>query len=807
MLEHALAYVQRGFAVFPLHTPSPATGYCSCGKLLGRKKKDHCEAKHPRTPNGFRQASKDENQIREWWKQWPNANIGIATGVVSGFFVIDLDEKPEEGLSGSEGWAKLVTENGPDGNPPEIESGSGGIHLLYRHVEGVGNSNKAMPKGIDIRGEGGYIVAPPSVHFKGGRYTWINDAPLVEAPGWLVERLKSRVLFTPRDLVPEALGDARTVSEEDIRDFLSKQSHPDHVQVARAVLDGTSWGPSRHNKMVAFLGALRMFIMNKYDGATVDPDTTALLFASCTAAATAEGVNSITDCDWVAGLIRDLSANDGEFRARLKATAQAETAKSEQFITELANNGATFKQSSYALTDAGNAERLIDTYGSLIRFVPAWNKWMIWDGKRWALSMDGGEVMQLALKSAREIMSSMPYIEDPEGAEDIVKAYQKWAMKSESVVGLAAAVRACSTDPRVRVDFEQLDTEEFLFNVQNGVLDLETGKLLPHSSSRRISKISPVAYNPEATCPAWESFLLDAMGGDVEMVEYLQRWVGYMLTGTVLEHAMMFNRGTGGNGKGTFFDQITAVWGDYAVVCESDLLFKTHGNKHSTGLTDLFRARLAITSEVEENRSWDEQLVKRLTGGDALKARRMHENNWTFSATHKLVVLGNSDPVVRGTDDGMWRRIHCIPFDVSFVGREDRNLKARLTAEREGILAWAVRGCLAWRQRGLVKPQRVVDATLTYRLEQDSLGQFLAERCVVDKTAKVTRSEFREAYEIWCKDNGERYPLGSKAIANKMKHIGVKNDMCKRTDRTYAERAWKGVRLVKTEADQRLSLN
>lgn len=807
MLEHALAYAKRGWSVFPLFDPNPKTGYCACGRPSGRRQEGRCESKHPRMNGGFKKATTDENQIRRWWGQWPDASIGIPGGAANGFFVVDLDEKEAEGISGGARWAELVAANGPDNNPPEIETGSGGMHLLYKYVDGISTSTGSLPEGIDIRGSGGYIVAPPSIHYSGRRYAWANDGIPADPPEWLLTAIRTRTLVSADGLASEDLGPPHVVTVGDLREFLSKNADPNHLQVCRAVLEGTSWAPQRHNKMVAFLGALRMFIMNRYNGATVDPEGTSLLFEKCCEAATLEGVNSITDTSWIARLLRTLSVNDGEYRARLKATAEVEQAKAEQFIDELAANGANLKQSHYPLTHSGNAERLIDTYGNLVRYVPEWKKWLAWDGKRWVVSADGAEVSQYALAIARSIMSTIPYEVDPVANEDMKKAFMGWAKNSESAQNRTATKNLVAEDPRIRVSFESLDNDEYLFNVKNGVIDLKTGQLMPHSPTRQITKLAPVDYNPNAKCPMWEKFIHEAMDGSEEMAKYLQRWAGYMLTGSVKEHALMFNRGGGGNGKGTFFAQLTAIWGSYATTCEADLLLKSYGTKHSTGLTDLFRVRLAITSEIEEGRAWDEPLLKRLTGGDTITARRMREDNWSFTPTHKLAVQSNTDPVVNSTDNGVWRRMHAVPFGVDFRDRADKDLPKKLDAEQEGILAWCVRGCLEWQRMGLAAPQQVVEATKTYRMEQDSLGQFLSERCVLGEEYKVTRSELRAAYEEWCKENGEKYSLSPKKLVSQLKRLGLTQLMCKRQGREYSEAGWKGIKLIQNERDRMFAVN
>jgi P4 family phage/plasmid primase-like protien len=461
----------------------------------------------------------------------------------------------------------------------------------------------------------------------------------------------------------------------------------------------------------------------------------------------------------------------------------------------------TFAGGHYELTDSGNAQRMVDMYGENLRYVAEWKKWLVWDGKRWDMSSDGAPAMRLAYQSVQAIRDAARALIE-QGNDDLAKKVRAYAEAAESSYSLRSCVTLAATLPEVRINFESLDNDEWLFNVQNGTIDLRTGVLRPHRQADLITKISPIDYDPCAVAPTWERFVGEIMCSSQPMVDYLQRWTGYMLTGSVREQAVMFNRGDGGNGKGTFFARLQFIWGKYAVMCESDLLLKSQNSKHSTGLTDLFRARLAVASETEEGRSWDEPLLKRLTGGDLITARRMREDNWTFTPTHKIAVQANSEPLVRSTDDGVWRRMHVVPFDASFRGKPDRMLETRLVGESEGILAWAVRGCLAWQRLGLAAPEAVTKATNAYRASQDTFAQFVADCCYVHPEVRITRGELREAYMAWCTAQGD-YALPSKQFASRMRSIGLHEAKVKRDHAGTYERGWLGIRIAKTEAEQK----
>lgn len=305
-LASALAYAERGWPVFPLKVRS----------------------KEPATAQGFKDASTDPDTIQAWWAATPDANIGIPTGAASGLFVVDLDDK--DGRDGSQHWSDLAAMHGGDGAPLEHNTGSGGLHLVYRHVEGLRNSAGKLGVGIDTRGEGGYIVAAPSVHPSGGRYVWGTGAlaqGLELPPGWLVERLLQARL---PDAPPVRIEGSHTLTREDLEAFIAfKSRFPDaeaQVVVARAVLAGTSWGyGARHDRMVGFLGALRTFVLDKH-GAALDPASSSVLFDACTAAATAEGVKDPTDRYLIADLIAELQNADELYRGKLEASRAAKKA-------------------------------------------------------------------------------------------------------------------------------------------------------------------------------------------------------------------------------------------------------------------------------------------------------------------------------------------------------------------------------------------------------------------------------------------------------------------------------------------------
>ena len=366
-------------------------------------------------------------------------------------------------------------------------------------------------------------------------------------------------------------------------------------------------------------------------------------------------------------------------------------------------------------------------------------------------------------------------------------------------------LEVAKSDPMVVIHHDVLDSDTMLFNASNGTVNLRTGQLQPHRQMDLLTKMSPVVFDPNAKAPVWEQFLFRALSGNVELVDFLQRAVGYALTGSVQEHVLFFCYGNGANGKSTFLGTLHSLLGEYAAPAPRGMLFRSKGTeRHPTELATLHGLRFVTCSEIEEGQAFDEALVKDLTGGDRISARRMNEDFWSFAPTHKLFLAGNHRPVVRGDDEGIWRRMRLIPFTVTIPESErDAMLPEKLRAELPGILAWAVRGCVAWNAGGLQAPGTVKSATAQYRDENDVLGQFFRERVRIEERATVPRAFLRESYEFWCREIGAE-PVGPRRLASRLReraaaeHVTI-SDTTVRIDGGHVVNAWKGVRLLTNE--------
>jgi putative DNA primase/helicase len=394
-----------------------------------------------------------------------------------------------------------------------------------------------------------------------------------------------------------------------------------------------------------------------------------------------------------------------------------------------------------AEADLANARRLAAAYSDQLRYVVTWDRWLCWDVTRWACD-DTGQ----AVRYAKQVADRLPK-----------KVKGGGPSRTQTRAGIAAMLSLAGTEPQIAVAPGQLDADPYLLNVANGTVDLRTGELRPHEPADLLTKIAGAAYDPAAEAPGFAAFL-QRVQPDEAMRDFLARLFGHALLGKVVEHILAVLYGVGANGKTTLVEAVTKVFGDYGRPVDPGLLID-RGDVHPTGTAALFGLRLAITHETDAGRRLAEGTVKRLTGGDKITARRMREDFFDFDPSHSIVMHTNHKPVVRGTDEGIWRRLRFVPFLVVVPEAErDGKLLDRLALEADGILAWLVAGYRQWRDRGLAEPEPVTVATTAFRSESDMLGLFLTERCRLDagQHATVQSSVLFSEWIDWCKrENAE----------------------------------------------------
>lgn len=392
----------------------------------------------------------------------------------------------------------------------------------------------------------------------------------------------------------------------------------------------------------------------------------------------------------------------------------------------------------FPLTDLGNSERIAALFANDIRFV-AGVGFLVWDSKRWREDDIGG-AMQCAKQAIRNIWNeaaacangAAQATDETERQKlgDFAAKLGKWAFTSEARTKIVAALELAKSHPTIALRVGDLDSHPWLLNVNNGTLNLQTGELGPHEQSHHITKLAPFNFKPDAKCDLWLQFLYRIFDGSESMICFAQRAFGSTLAGKVLDHVLHIPYGSGANGKTTALETIGTILGSYAGSAAPKLLIKREGNAHPTELADLRGKRFVWSVETGDGGAFDEERVKALTGGDKIKARRMREDFFEFEPSHTLFLATNHRPVVRGDDEGIWRRIRLWPFDVIIPEVErDRELKGKLEAEADGILGWLVQGCIAWQRHGLNEPGTIREATAEYRVDQDRFGAWFDECC------------------------------------------------------------------------------
>ena len=321
------------------------------------------------------------------------------------------------------------------------------------------------------------------------------------------------------------------------------------------------------------------------------------------------------------------------------------------------------------------------------------------------------------------------------------------------------------------------------------IADLKSGAAYDPDPSILVSKTIATDYCSRSTCPNFEAFVYDIFEGDQDLISYVQRAIGYSLTGSTSEQCLFILIGDGANGKSTFVNVISKLLGDYSKAAASQTLVAKGSTSVGDDLVDLVGARLIPGSESEEGETLAEAKIKQMTGGDVLKGRPLYGKYIQFSISGKILLATNSLPSINNTDHGIWRRIQAVPFNRTFTSeQQDKDLGSKLNKELPGILNWAIKGCLDWQQQGLNPPQIVLEQVITYKTEMDSIAQFVEQECDIDADTRYSASKLYEAYRHYCQAIG-RKPQSTNAFKKALdKLTGVYQS------RTASGMQWHGIR-------------
>ena len=643
--------------------------------------------KIPLTSRGFYDASADKEVIKKWWAQSPKANIGLATGSKADLLVIDVDVKNDAG--GLASMEQLQLEFGELNSTRRVITPSGGYHLYFKHPrDGIKNTIGIRP-GIDIKTEGGYVLAAGSV-IDGNPYYVETDMDPQELPKKWVNLLvlgktspaaNDHTFAEPLDF---------TISEGGRNDALFKQAS------------------SLRNRNVPLEDAIGEILV------------------------------LARQCNPPLPQKEALSIVNGVY---------------ERYEPGLASN-----------TDLGNSKRLVKSHGDILRYLHEMRKWIYWDDSRWVIDEDG-KVMRYAKQTAISINKEASQISDDNRRSEA----QKHAKTSESLRSLSAMIDLAKTEEGIPLPASKLDTKNFVLGVNNGVVSLQSGELIAGSTKDLyLTKKATVCFDPEAQCPTWHAFLHQVLGGDEEFIRFIQKAVGYSLTGDTSEQVLFFLYGVGANGKSTFVNTLQTILGDYAQQAQVSTFMAKGKGAINNDIARLRGSRFLATTETEEGSRFNESELKQLTGGDTITARFLHQEHFEFKPNFKLWISGNHKPYIQGNDIGIWRRIKLIPFEVSVAPDEqDKDLTTKLLAESSGILNWALEGCRMWIEEGLGGCKIVDKATKAYRSEMDVISGWVNERCILDINAEAPSSVLYESFRLWAHENGE-YVVNNRKFKQKL---------------------------------------
>jgi putative DNA primase/helicase len=722
----AFRLATRGWAVLPLYGISDGTCACARGGSCAHP------GKHPCISNGVHGATVQRKRIKAWLREWPKANLGIATGQPSGLFVLDID--------GKVGRASLKVLEKKHGRLPKtitVKTGKG-RHLYFRCGRArVRNSAGRLGKGIDVRGDGGYVVAAGSVHTAGATYRYVDgrgvgDIEAASAPKWLID-----LVSAPKatDCV-EAVLTAPQIPAADVDRARA------YMDVARRrELDRLGKAPTHQRNDTLNKAAFKLGQLAPYGILNMTEVTDDLARVARKVGLDDDEIGPTIQSGLQAGSQHPRRLPFLKSRDRIR-TVEPPRKSEDDLAAELAKLGET---------DTDNAQRFAHRFGGKAIHTPG-RGWFVYDGKRWRPD-NLLQVTELAKQTARRIANEARHLEN-----DAARAARsKFATLSLGKGGLDRMLDLAKS--LVGVEDNRLDADPWLLNVENGTIDLRTGRREKHDPRDLLTKITPVHANRRAQCPLFKKFLRRITGDDAGLRSFIQKAVGYSMTGVTTEQVFFFVHGkSGNNGKSTLVNLVRDMLGDYGCHTPTEtLLTKQYENNIPADLARLAGARMVTAIEADANRHLAEAKIKGMTGGEPIVARFMRQNFFSFVPEYKLWLVANDRPKVRGTDDAFWRRVRVIPLGIRIPSDErDPKLKEKLQAELPGILAWAVRGCVKWQADGLAQPKAVRSATKGWHREMDHLKNFVAEQLIITPGYKLPSSQVFDRYEKWCSAHGEQ---------------------------------------------------
>lgn len=695
MKEWALHYAEMGLAVFPLA----------------------CRDKVPAVVGGCKVATTERTTIERWWDKNPQYNIGIATGnKSSGLVVIDLDVDKNKGIDGYDVLRDWQNKHGKLPETWQSITGRGGYHYFYK--DAIVHSNRVgLYEGVDIRGEGGYIVAPPSVHPNGNIYEWEQG--------------------------PEEYEIAQV--DNIVNDFLKGEKqrrdseHKTNFKVPELIPEG-----KRVDTIVRLIASLRT---KGLDDDAIKAAVRVENEKRCNPPLKEKELEKAV----FPALKRDWQVNSPYYN-NFNAMNENDNKYVNEVLKKLNELNAVER---FPMNDRGSADLFATVFMDVSRYNPTKKDWMYYDGTRWVADQEGMRAKRNAKTLADVLVrySATVFLPDDKRQSYIKYAAGMMNYRSRNVM---------VTDAKDLNFFEnmELDKDDFFINCRNCVLDLseDQPKVLEHNADLLLSKICNASYNPAATCTLWEKTVNEIMQGDTAKIKYLQKMSGRFLTGdTSEEEFYIFFGATTRNGKSTITELLLYLLGDYATtIFPESLAIKANKDSRtaSPDIAKLAGTRLVVASEPPRRMLFDSSLVKTLTGRDTVSARFLHENEFQFKPKFKLILNSNYLPVINDKTVFSSNRVKVIPFERHFAEKEqNKHLKEQLQQEIDGILNWCIEGLYMYRKEGLEPPEAVRTATHEYSEDSDKTGKFISE-CLVRSEHNLAAKDVYEKYSQWCNDCG-----------------------------------------------------
>lgn len=736
ILKAAEKYAEQGCSVIPVEEGS-------------KKPLDFWKEYQDRRPT--------DKELKEWFTD-TGYQIGMVTGCVSGgLFILDFD---------GENWQEIFKEF--MNRFPEfldslvVRTGSGKVHIygicpdmpkdLTRKVKKYFDPEGKIIGEVELRANSHQALCPPSLHPCGEQYSFVDDTKspvsvslekLNEILAWMNEGQKvNPAPDTQNDDLPPEIELTPTQRRSLAKFYVSRLAgqcrrganrNDKGYELARSLNDIGMPVEEAEEFMKRFQSLVPQA---KLKGGTEDRYTIEEAIASLESA-----YKNPRGKPWIPYGFFKIDPETGKYLEEGEVT--------EPTIELLL---------SCPLTEAGNAESFEAIYDDQFCFIKEMKKWYRWDGVRWDEELDEAKMKML------EVMRTRARCADNIEDEKFMDAFKNWCKSSESDYRLKASLNIASS--MLAKSFNDFNTDPYLLACRNGVVDLRTGLFRQAIAEDRLLKTNWVEYNPEAQCPRWLQFLDEIFKGNRKVIDYIQRTVGYTLTGDIKEQCFFVLYGTGANGKSVFLSTILQLMGEYGQSAPSSTFNEMGSCGNATPeIARLANIRFVKSVEMKEQSRFNVERIKYLTGGDRIVARGLYKEPIEFEPTHKIWLAINHKPIIDEDSEAIWRRIHLIPFNVHFIEPEkahkgdlvqDRRLPEVLKSELSGILNWAIQGCLIWQQDGLQPPEEVQMATEIYRKESDVVGRFLEQETEKEEGAEVRASDLYGAYKTWCDSEGEK---------------------------------------------------